>query len=93
VPPSPLARFRALSVPPDDPAAVICIETVEAGPRTGDRGFDPELVARQGRGKSRARIAPVGRRVRIRLLISMGALFVKVTAKTQPAATRPTAMR
>jgi hypothetical protein len=48
VPPSPLARFRALSVPPDDPAAFICIETVEAGPQAGDLGFYPELA----RGKA-----------------------------------------
>jgi hypothetical protein len=41
-------QVQGLERAPDDPAAVICIETVEAGPRTGDRGFDPELA----RGKA-----------------------------------------
>jgi hypothetical protein len=33
------AQVQGLERAPDDPAAVICIETVEAGPRAGDLGF------------------------------------------------------
>jgi hypothetical protein len=59
MPAVPAGQVQRVERAPDDPAAVIHIENVEAGPQAGDLGFDPELArgkAVESRDPGRGRI-------------------------------------
>jgi len=90
----PAAKFQRLEGALDDPRAVIGVDDVEAGPQAGNLRFDPELACGKAvEGAEQDGAGPLSSAARIRLLISVAALLVKVTARTRPGATPPAAIR